>query len=242
MKKYFFLILIFTFNISHLLKAQVNDTVRFPVIEIEAEKKDSVSYPVKEKTESNSYFNVFPNAKNGTFQIVYGSETKSPPVGWGGKLIISVINSAGKTVRSETVLDFEGELNETIDLSNEEKGSYIIEIVTGSPGNIKKEVFVRSISPEEPEENSLLNVFPNPSDGTFQIVYGSTTSNPPYGWGGQLAITIIDPYGTNVYSEIIENFDGEYNKTIDLSSGAKGVYIIEVASGKQGKVKREVVK
>ena len=98
------------------------------------------------------------------------------------------------------------------------------------------------LSPEERETNSLLNVFPNPSNGTFQIVYTSPTSCPPPGWGGLLLVNIIDPNGKIVYSESILDFDGEYNKTIDLSAHPKGFfYIIEVISGNQRKIKREML-
>ena len=94
---------------------------------------------------------------------------------------------------------------------------------------------------EGENNNSLLNVFPNPSAGTFQIIYASPTSCPPPGWGGVLMVNIIDSNGKTVYTETLSDFEGEYNKTIDLSTGEKGAYIIEVVSGKQKKVKREVL-
>lgn len=95
---------------------------------------------------------------------------------------------------------------------------------------------------DEIEKNSLLSVFPNPSDGTFQIVYASTTKCPPAGWGGILMVNIKDSKYKTVYSETIEVFEGEYNQTINLSTMEKGVYTIEMLVGKQMKVKREVVK
>ena len=236
MKKNIFHILIFLISNFNFLVAQQHDTVNSSSIKT---------------TESHSLFNVYPNPKDETFQIVYGSNNQDPPIGWGGKLTITIKNSTGKIVYSERILDFEGDYNKTIDLSNEEKGNYIIEIMVGDEGQFKKEIFVRSTvaaeekSPVEEEltdGNSLLNVFPNPTDGTFQIIYGSTTNNPPDGWGGELVISVMDPYGKTVYSETILNFEGEYNKTIDLSSAEKGIYLIEVASGKQGKTKREILK
>jgi hypothetical protein len=96
-------------------------------------------------------------------------------------------------------------------------------------------------TPEEVENNSLLSVFPNPSNGTFQIVYASITACPPPGWGGVLMVNIINSNGKTVYTETISNFEGEYNKTVDLSTQEKGFYIIEVVSGRQKKVKREVL-
>lgn len=94
---------------------------------------------------------------------------------------------------------------------------------------------------EEKNNHSLLNVFPNPSNGTFQITYASSTTCPPDGWGGLMMINIINENGKTVYSETISDFEGEYNQTIDLSTEKKGVYIIEIVSGKQKKMKREVL-
>lgn len=91
-------------------------------------------------------------------------------------------------------------------------------------------------------DNSLLSVFPNPSDGTFQITYASTTSCPPPGWGGLIMINIINENGKIIYTESVNDFEGEYSRTIDLTDQQKGTYIIEVVAGNQKRVKREVLK
>jgi hypothetical protein len=87
----------------------------------------------------------------------------------------------------------------------------------------------------------LLNVFPNPSEGTFRIIYASTTSCPPPGWGGELLINIINSNGKTVYSETILNFEDAYNRIIDLTAYEKGVYIIEIVAGKLKLVRRVVL-
>ena len=91
------------------------------------------------------------------------------------------------------------------------------------------------------ENNSVLTIFPNPSDGTFQIIYASTTKCPPAGWGGILIVKIKNSKYKTVYSETIEVFEGEYNQTINISTLEKGVYTIEMFVGKQMLIKREVV-
>ena len=95
---------------------------------------------------------------------------------------------------------------------------------------------------EANESNTMLNVFPNPTEGSLQIIYASTTECPPDGWGGMLIISIKNLSNKTVYSETILVFEGEYNKTIDLSSQEKGIYSIELVAGKQKKVKRAVLK
>ena len=97
------------------------------------------------------------------------------------------------------------------------------------------------LTPDEVKSNSLLNVFPNPSNGIFQIIYASPTSCPPPGWGGRLMIAIVDSTATVVYAETILDFDGEYNKNIDLTKQPQGLYIVEIVSGSQIMSQREVV-
>ncbi len=92
------------------------------------------------------------------------------------------------------------------------------------------------------DNNSLLTIFPNPSEGTFQIVYASTTTCPPAGWGGMMTINIMNSNYKTVYSETILDFEGEYNQAIDLSTLEKGVYTVEITIGKTMKVIREVLK
>lgn len=93
----------------------------------------------------------------------------------------------------------------------------------------------------EIDHSSLLSVFPNPTDGTFQIIYASTTSCPTPGWGGELLINIINKNGKTVFTETIVEFEGEYNRIIDLTGHERGIYIIEIVAGRQKLVKREVL-
>ena len=92
------------------------------------------------------------------------------------------------------------------------------------------------------ESNTFFNVFPNPTEGTFQIVYGSNNQCPPQGWGGILIVRIMNSNYVTVYSETIPVFEGDYNKIIDLSTLEKGIYTVELVCGKQKRVRREVLK
>jgi hypothetical protein len=93
------------------------------------------------------------------------------------------------------------------------------------------------------EETTVLNIFPNPTEGTFEIVYKSITECPPAGWGGMLIINIINQINnTTVYSETILVFEDEYIRTIDLTDQERGVYTIEMTVGNKTKIRREVLK
>lgn len=92
------------------------------------------------------------------------------------------------------------------------------------------------------ESDSLLTVFPNPSEGSFQITYGSKNSCPPAGWGGTLIINITNTAGEKVFSELVEEFDGVYDRTVDLSKQQKGTYMIEIAAGTQRLLRRAILR
>ena len=96
-------------------------------------------------------------------------------------------------------------------------------------------------SPEEVDKNTLLNIFPNPTNGTLKITYASLTECPPPGWGGVLLVNVINSNGKVVYTESISDFEGEYDQTIDLSTHEKGNYFVEIVTGKQKRVKRVVL-
>ncbi len=81
--------------------------------------------------------------------------------------------------------------------------------------------------------NTDLNVFPNPSNGLFTIVYNQTIS-------GNLVIKITDVQGKVIANESMTNFTGAYKNTFDLSSLGNGVYLLEV-TGSQNQVHRKII-
>ncbi len=91
------------------------------------------------------------------------------------------------------------------------------------------------------EENSFMDVFPNPTDGTFQILYFSKSTSPPAGWGGTLVINVINSNFKVVYTETVTDFEGEYDRIIDLKNQGGDTYIVEISAGKQVFTKHERV-
>lgn len=66
-----------------------------------------------------------------------------------------------------------------------------------------------------------LRFAPNPSDGKFTF-----SINLPE--EGKTHIRIFDIQGKEVYSEILNDFSGEYNSEVDISDQADGVYFLNV--------------
>lgn len=87
---------------------------------------------------------------------------------------------------------------------------------------------------EETESDSYLNVYPNPSPGTFQISFSSSEKT-------YVLINIINSRGQNIYRAIIQKAQGDFNREIDLSKQSKGVYLIEIIAGKAREVKKIII-
>jgi hypothetical protein len=73
-------------------------------------------------------------------------------------------------------------------------------------------------------ENDIVNnftIFPNPAENRVKINFTLNTFQ-------NIQLTIIDIMGNKVYTENMTNYIGNYNKLIDISSFAKGLYMIHL--------------
>jgi len=78
-----------------------------------------------------SQFNVFPNPANNGLTISFSSAIK-------GKFILNIMDELSQTIYTENKKDFSGEYLNTIDLSNQPKGIYFVEIFLGTERRSKK--------------------------------------------------------------------------------------------------------
>jgi hypothetical protein len=79
-----------------------------------------------------------------------------------------------------------------------------------------------------------VNFYPNPNNGRFNL--GFTLEKQ-----GDTEISIFDMNGKNVYSEKLSGFTGSYQKEIDISNNATGVYYIKVTQGKDSFFKKMIM-
>lgn len=98
------------------------------------------------------------------------------------------------------------------------------------------------ITPDTEEKNTTNNVLivdkftiaPNPTDGKFVVDFASKEK-------GALQFSIVDITGRIVKSETIYNFDGFYNKQINIENEAKGAYFIQFQIGSKMSTKKIVL-
>jgi hypothetical protein len=79
-----------------------------------------------------------------------------------------------------------------------------------------------------------LNVYPNPTDGMFNISFVSEELD-------NFEITVIDAFGKLISYEEKQDFVGEYTKSVDLSAYSKGIYIVLIKTQDSFVTKRIVL-
>ena len=68
---------------------------------------------------------------------------------------------------------------------------------------------------------SSLNIFPNPSRNVFNVTFTSETKQ-------SIEVRVVNLVGEIIFTENLENFEGEYKHSFNLSEYSKGVYLLEL--------------
>lgn len=79
-----------------------------------------------------------------------------------------------------------------------------------------------------------MSFYPNPNTGKFNLGFNLPEK-------GDAEVTILNTEGKVVYSEKLPAFSGSYDKEIDISKQAKGIYFVKVEQGKNSQVKKIVL-
>jgi len=78
-----------------------------------------------------------------------------------------------------------------------------------------------------------LEVYPNPSEGVFNVSFMSEDIQ-------NLEVRVLNMVGELIYTEGLEQFVGEYTKSINMSKYTKGVYFLEITTN-NGVVNKKIV-
>ncbi len=79
-----------------------------------------------------------------------------------------------------------------------------------------------------------MNFYPNPNTGKFNLSFNLPEK-------GDTEISILNIDGKVVYKESLPAFSNTYDKEIDISKNAKGVYFVKVEQGKHAQVKKIIL-
>lgn len=82
--------------------------------------------------------------------------------------------------------------------------------------------------------SNSLTVFPNPSNGVFTANFQAPNAD-------NYTVRITNTLGQIVYEEALNNFSGNYSKQMDITSFAKGAYVLIVSNSQNESVKQVVV-
>ena len=81
---------------------------------------------------------------------------------------------------------------------------------------------------------AFFNVYPNPNSGRFNLQFRPEDEGP-------IRIRVFNPEGRVVYTEQLTDFNGTYDKEIDLTDQASGIYFLQVSQNGDGMAKRIVI-
>jgi hypothetical protein len=176
-----------------------------------------------------------------------------------------VDNSDGKTKSSNVVVKVgdpnDPEMKKLLDennvqvITNDEQAKIFIdgkEIKTTEGNGDKKvmKIYVKTInmkdaSPEECKKAGIsdgksklqledMACTPNPSNGKFNLKFSSPDKSPA-------EIVVRDIGGKVVYTESVKDFNGAYEKEINLGENTKGAYFVTITQGRKTTTKKMLV-
>jgi len=87
-------------------------------------------------------------------------------------------------------------------------------------------------------ENNAINnisIFPNPTENNVKINFTVNTLQ-------NVQLSLLDIIGNSVYNETMTNFIGNFDKSLDLSKYAKGIYIVRIKANNNTYNQKLVIK
>lgn len=124
--------------------------------------------------------------------------------------------------------------------SDTQDGKVKVFITTSSNSEIHVEDVtsedLKTFSLDDTKELKLeeLNFYPNPSNGAFRLQFKGKEK--------PTLVRITDINGKEIYSEDMRDFEGTYDKEIDLSGTPEGIYLLQVQQGGKAVNKKIVIK
>jgi hypothetical protein len=190
-------------------------------------------------TDTNTYFYYFYDLK--VKALGCKSERKEVTVKGTEPLAQPIVSREGLKLRSSAAEGNQWFLNGIAivgataqEFSPQESGEYTVEIQKDGCVSDRSQLYRFSYKPEKAALGKEFVVSPNPSKGMFTIE-------------GELALddvvtfTVYDMLGNTMRKGSIDNYNGQYEAQVDLTSAASGMYLLRIQKNDEIIVKRIVV-
>lgn len=155
----------------------------------------------------------------------------APVISQNGNILTSTSGVTYQWYDNSVILPGETNQNYTVTQS----GTYSVCITDVNGCSSCSSPFTVILSGVNEEMNgSIMNVYPNPNGGQFNINLDLSST-------GDYNLEIRNTLGQVIYSELLENFSGKYAKGIDVKSFGSGIYNVSLKNSTGMLVKRIVV-
>ncbi|MFY9311125.1 MAG: T9SS type A sorting domain-containing protein [Bacteroidia bacterium] len=116
-----------------------------------------------------------------------------------------------------------------------QNGSYTVVVtVAGCSSAASTAVSVINAGIDQLANNSFFTIYPNPNEGNFNIDFRTSVK-------ATYTLELKNTLGQVVYKEMLNDFNGQYQKQIDVNQFGKGLYMISVRNSHSGIIKKVVV-
>jgi len=123
-------------------------------------------------------------------------------------------------IKQKMNVNVEEKYDETyIEIEIERKAAYIIKISDIEKSDVSLQE--ASFSLKNDLTPVQMNYYPNPNSGRFNLKFDLENK-------GAVRVRVLDILGNEVYNDKIADFQGIYDKQLDLSGQKKGVYVLQV--------------
>jgi hypothetical protein len=183
---------------------------------------DSISVtPVSTSTYTVTGTDVSGCTNTATITVTVDTPPSTPSISVAGNVLTSTVTGAsyqwylnGNPISGATSQSY----------TTTQSGTYTVEVfdAAGCSSGQSGPVVITAIAAQNGDA-TYMGVFPNPSDGHFQLTFNVDKSQ-------DYVLEIHDMLGQVVYSEMLPNFSGTYNKEIDLGQYGRGVYTVSLRS------------
>ena len=101
-------------------------------------------------------------------------------------------------------------------------------------GSVKRENDKERENQKSKPDIRNLSYYPNPTNGKLKLNFRSDKK-------GDITIQVLDDNSMEVFSEKLNDFEGEYSREIDLGSKSKGNYFLKIIQGEKSLTKKIIL-